>query len=163
MDEPVPPADPEAVARTIILRRLTLAPRTRAELERTLRERNVPDEVSVRMLDRFTELGLIDDTAYASMFTESRRQRDGWSRRAIAAKLRERGVPREVAEDALSGIDSDEEFATALSLGRRRWDRTAGLDPAVRQRRLAGMLARRGYSYGTVSRVLTQLGDAHDD
>lgn len=114
------------------------------------------------MLDRFTELGLIDDAAYATMFAESRRQRDGWSRRAIAAKLSERGVPRDVAEQAIEAIDADDEFDTALSLGRRRWDRSSGLDPLVRRRRLAGVLARRGYSHGTVSRVLQQLGDDRD-
>lgn len=151
------PADPESVARAIVLRRLTLAPRTRAELERSLRDRLVPDEVAETVLDRFTDVGLIDDTQYAVSFTDSRRRRGGWSRRAIAAKLAQRGVPRDIAEEALSQVNADDELTTALDLARRRWPRTAGLDQHVRRRRMAAMLARRGYSSGTVSTVLQDL------
>ncbi len=166
MAETVPPADPESLARAIVLRRLTLAPRTRAELEKALRDRLVPDDVAHGVLDRFTDLGLIDDVEYAAAFTESRRLRQGWSRRAIAAKLRERGVPREIADEALDTVGAEDELHTALDLGRRRWARTAGLERDVRRRRLSGMLARRGYSYGVVAAVMAevdQVDDAADD
>lgn len=161
MAEPLPPADPEAVARAIVLRRLTVAPRTRAELAKSLQDKLVPTDVAQSVLDRFTELGLIDDVEYAASFTESRRSRQGWSRRAIAAKLREKGVPREIADEALETVGGDDELRTALDLGRRRWERMAGLDREVRRRRLSGMLARRGYSYGVVSAVLAEV-DAFD-
>lgn len=157
MAETSPPADPEAVARAIVLRRLTLAPRTRAELDKALRDRLVPQDVADAVLDRFAELGLIDDVEYAAAFTESRRLRQGWSRRAIAAKLRERGVPREIADEALETVDADDELHTALDLGRRRWVRTEGLDREVRRRRLSGMLARRGYSYSIVAAVMAEV------
>ncbi len=160
MAETVPPADPEAVARAVVLRRLTLAPRTRAELQRSLRDRLVPDDVAATVLDRFTELGLIDDVQYAESFTESRRRRGGWSRRAIAAKLSQRGVPRDVATEALAQVSGDDELQTALDLARRRWSRSPGIDPAVRRRRMAGMLARRGYSASIVSHVLTELEES---
>lgn len=162
----VPPADPESVARTIVLRRLTVAPRTRAELAKSLHEKSVPPDIAESVLDRFTELGLIDDIEYAVSFTESRRLRQGWSRRAIAAKLRDRGVPRDIAEQALEVVEADDERHTALDLGRRRWERMSGVDVAVRRRRLSGMLARRGYSYGVIAAVLAQIdadADANDD
>ncbi len=152
-----PPADPEEVARAIVLRRLTASPRTRAELERSLRERNVPDDVGERVLDRFTEVGLIDDAQYAAAFTESRRQRSGWSRRAIAAKLRERGVPRDLILEALTDVGGDDEMHTARDLAGRRWERSGTLAPEVRRRRMAAMLARRGYSASVVSTVLAEL------
>lgn len=168
MAETLPPADPEALARSIVLRRLTLAPRTRAELQRSLRDRLVPDEVAVMVLDRFTELGLINDVQYAEAFTESRRRRGGWSRRAIAAKLSERGVPRDIADGALEQVNAEDELDTALDLARRRWARGTGLDRQVRRRRMAAMLARRGYSSSVVGTVLAELEqadsrDADDD
>lgn len=158
-----PPADPEEVARAIVLRRLTASPRTRAELERSLRERNVPDDVRERVLDRFTEVGLIDDAQYAAAFTESRRQRSGWSRRAIEAKLRERGVPRDVITEALVDVGGDDELRTARELASRRWERSGALAPEVRRRRMAAMLARRGYSATVVATVLTELGSGEPD
>ena len=54
------------MARTIVLRKLTAAPRTRAQLADDLRRRaTCPDEVAEQVLDRFTEVGLIDDPAFA--------------------------------------------------------------------------------------------------
>jgi regulatory protein len=63
--EPVdgPDADPESVARKILLDRLTGAPRSRAELEKALARKNVPDDIARRLLDRFTEVGLVDERA----------------------------------------------------------------------------------------------------
>ena len=60
-----PEPDPESVARTILLRRLAAAPRTRAQLAADLAARDVPGDAAERVLDRFTEVGLIDDAAFA--------------------------------------------------------------------------------------------------
>ncbi|MFN8126139.1 MAG: regulatory protein RecX [Candidatus Nanopelagicales bacterium] len=144
--------DPEALARTIVLRRLTGSARTRAELEKALAAKSVPAEVAEAVLDRFTELGLIDDAEYAAAFTESRRHRGGWSRRAMQAKLRERGVPRDLVTEAMATVDADDERASALALARRRWNTSVPLE--VRRRRLTAMLARRGYSHDIVHSVL---------
>lgn len=152
-----PPADPENVARAIVLRRLTMAPRTRAELAKTLRERLVPEDVAHRVLDRFTELGLVNDQLYAQTFTENRRSREGWSRRAIAAKLKERGVPRQELDDVLGSVTAEDEERTALDLAHRRWPRLRELEPAVRRRRLAGLLSRRGYSSSIVASVIAAV------
>src|SRR5918996_975124 len=58
-DPEVPDADPEAVARKILLRRLTDRPRSRAELAEALAKRDVPKEMATRLLDRFEEVGLV--------------------------------------------------------------------------------------------------------
>ena len=60
-----PDADPESVARTILLDQLTGRARTRAELAEKMAKKHVPDDVAQRLLDRFTEVGLIDDAAFA--------------------------------------------------------------------------------------------------
>lgn len=137
--------DAAAVARTIILRQLTAAPRSRAQLEQALARRSVPDEVAERVLDRLEEVGLVDDASYAESFVRSRRADRGLARRALAVELRARGVAPEVAEEALAGIDADDERASAHGLVRRRAPATRGLDPVRRRRRLVAMLARKGY------------------
>jgi regulatory protein len=152
MDDP--PADPEAVARSIVLRRLTLAPRTRNELTKTLDDRLVPADVRDRVLDRFTAVGLIDDEALAASFADSRRTRRGWSRRDIERKLRERGVAPDTVRQALDTVTGEQELHTATELVRSRWQRMASLDPAVRRRRLLAMLARRGYPMSVATTAL---------
>lgn len=158
-----PDADPEEVARSILLRRLTAAPRTRAELASDLARRGVPEDVATRVLDRFTEVGLVDDDAFAQAWVQSRSVGRGLSRRALAGELRRRGIDDEVARDALAGLDDGTELAGAQALVRTRLPSTRGLPPEARIRRLVGMLARRGYPAGTALGVVREALAAEGD
>jgi len=152
-------ADPEAAARAIVLRRLTLSPRTRSELAASLDERLIPIDIREKVLDRFTEVGLIDDASLATSFTDNRRERQGWSRRAIERKLRERGIDRDLVATVLQEVSGKDELATATALVRGRWKRVGALDPVTRQRRLVSMLARRGYSYSVSADAIKVVDD----
>lgn len=153
-------ADPEAVARAILLRQLTMGPRTRAQLEQALARRNVPSQVAQALLDRFIEVGLIDDAAYAQALIRSDAAAGSLSRRRVAQRLRHKGVSPEITAAAVAGIDPDEEFEAAVDLARRRLPRMLSLDPVTRRRRLTGLLARRGYDGSTVRQVLRVLDDS---
>lgn len=145
-----PDADPEQVARTILLRRLTAAPRSRAQLHDDLRQRGVPEDVCERVLDRFTDVGLIDDETFARMWVESRQRSRGMARPVLRQELRRKGIEGEVAEAALAEVDPDAERARAVELVRVKARSLSRLDSQARVRRLVGMLQRRGYS-GTVA------------
>ncbi len=148
--------DPENVARTIALRRLEAAPQTRAQLDEAMRRRGVPDEIRERVLDRFGEVGLIDDAMFAQAWVDSRHTGRGLAKRALAFELRRRGVEPAVVDDALAGLPAEQEERTARSLVAARLPSTRALDPAVRTRRLAGMLARKGYPPGLAFRVVRE-------
>jgi len=143
-----PDADPEQVARTICLRQLTAAPRTRAQLAQALARRRVPAEAAERVLDRLVEVGLVDDAAYAEAWVRSRHAGRGLARRALSAELTARGVDQALVTHAVGRLDPREERETARRLVVRRLASTRGLDPRVRVGRLAGMLARKGYPAG---------------
>ncbi len=149
-----PEADPHAVARTIALRKLSVQARTRHELDQALQVKNVPDEVARDVLDRLTEVGLIDDATYAVDWVESRQRRRHLSRAALKRELGAKGVAREDIDAALQTVDADAEFASALDLARRKQAQMTDLAPEVQYRRLAGLLGRRGFGSGTTSRVL---------
>ena len=151
-----PEPDPDSVARTIVLRRLTDAPRSRAELAADLAARNVPVEVSDRVLDRFTEVGLVDDAAFARGWVEQRQAGRGLARRALAQELRRKGIDDEVAREALDEIDPDDEVEAARTLVRRRLRTVRDLDQQVAVRRLSGMLARKGYPPSVAFRVVRE-------
>jgi len=162
-DPPGPPENAEEVARQILLRRLTDQPRSRAELGQALRKRHVPEDVATRVLDRFVEVGLIDDAAFASAWVESRQRGRGLARRALAAELHRKGIDRETAGQALETIDPDDEAQAARRLVRRKLPGLARHDRTVAQRRLVGMLARRGYAAGlAVAVVRDELRSAED-
>lgn len=156
-------ADPEAVARTIVLRQLTAAPRSRHQLAEALARREVPEEVAERVLDRFTEVGLIDDAAYAEMLVRSRHAERGLSRRALTLELRRKGVSPEDSATALDQVGDDDEEQAARALVRKKLRATRGLDREVRMRRAYGALGRKGYGPGLVSRLVREELAAEED
>jgi regulatory protein len=148
--------DPAERARAICLRLLTGTPRTRKQLADALRKREIPEEVAEEVLSRFEEVGLIDDSAFADAWVESRHHGRGLARRALAQELRTKGVDSTLIDEAVSQLDSEQEEATARELVARRLRATRGLDRDKRLRRLAGMLARKGYPEGMALRVVRQ-------
>jgi regulatory protein len=157
-----PEPDAESGARTICLRLLTQRARTRAELASALRRRAVPDDVAVRTLDRFAELGLIDDRALAGNYALTQHQERGLARRAVAVKLRRRGIDEQTVRASVAGIDRDSELEAARRLVARKLRTMAALEPAARARRLTGMLARRGYPADLARQVVREALSASE-
>ena len=153
---PEPDADPESVARQICLHQLEFAPRTRAELAAVLAKKGVPADAAEAVLGRFTEVGLIDDATFSQMWVESRHRGRGLSGRALQQERRRKGVDETTAREAAATLDPDQEAATARSLVQRKLPSTRGLAPEARVRRLAGMLARKGYSSGLAFRIVKE-------
>ena len=152
--------DDRARAREIVLRRLAASPRSRSELARSLAEKDVPPDVAAEVLDRYTELHLVDDMAYAEMVVRSKQATKGLARRGLAHELRRRGVGDDEANAALEAVDPDLERRTARALVERRMTSMARLDRFVATRRLVGMLARKGYDGGTAMAVVREALDA---
>jgi regulatory protein len=161
-------ADPEAVARKILLDTLTGQARSRQELADKLAKRGVPDDLASRLLDRFTEVGLIDDAAFARQWVESRHRSRGLAPRALKQELRRKGVGDDDAAEALEQIDEADQRAAARALVDRKLRSMRGVEPQVATRRLAGVLARKGYAAGlafsVVREALAEVGaDLVDD
>jgi regulatory protein len=154
--------DPYERARQVCLRLLTAAPRTSAQLADAMRRKGVPAEAAEAVLGRLTEVGLIDDAAFARAWVESRHHARGLSRRALTAELKRRGVPGEEVQAAIGALDPDQEIATARRLVVRAMAATRGRPLPVRVRRLVGLLARKGYpaplAYRVVREALEQEG-----
>lgn len=151
-----PEADQEAVARKILLDQLTGQARSRKELTDKLAKKDVLPEVAKRLLDRFEEVGLVDDRAFARAWVESRQPGKGLARRALAQELRRKGIDDDLAREALDEIDPADEEATARALVRKKLRSVAGFEPEKATRRLAGMLARKGYPPGLAFSVIRE-------
>ncbi len=149
-----PDADPESVARKILLDQLTGQARSRKELSDKLAAKNVPTEVASRLLDRFEEVGLVDDEAFARSWIASRQPGKGLAKRALAQELRRKGVDDEVAREALDEIDPADEEAAARALVRKKLRSLSRVDDTTATRRLVGMLARKGYGSGVAFAVV---------
>lgn len=141
-----------------MLRQLTDGARSRAQLATKLRQRGCPEDVATEVLDRMTEVGLVDDASYARFLVASRHEGKGLARRALAHELRTKGVAPELGEAALATVSDEQERERARALVDKRLRSLHGLPAQVQARRLAGMLARKGYSgdvaYGVIQDAL---------
>jgi regulatory protein len=157
VDPAEPMADPTSVARSIGLNLLDAAPKTRAQLAEAMRKRGVPDDAANEVLDRFEEVGLLDDAAFANAWVTSRQSGRGLAPRALSNELRQRGIAEPLIAEAVGSVDSDDVEAAARDLVTRRARATAGMPNAVRMRRLVAMLSRKGYSGELAVRVVREV------
>ena len=141
-------------ARELCLRELDRAPRTRSELAAVLVRHEVAPDVAEAVLTRFTEAVLIDDAKFAEDWVASRHRNRGLATGQLRQELRRKGVEEEVVDRAVAELDPDDELETARQLIARKQRATLGLEPAVRMRRLAGVLARKGYPAGVAFQVV---------
>ena len=152
-----PDADPSSVARAIVLRRLSAAPRTRAELSTDLAKRGVPEDVAREVLDRFEDVHLIDDAAFAHLWVESRHRGKGVARSVLRQELRRKGVDDDTIAAALQQVSDESEADRARALVERKLPSLARYDRATQERRLASLLMRRGYSGGLAGTVVRDV------
>jgi regulatory protein len=119
-------------------------PRTRADLERRLREKGYSREVAGQVLDRFEAEGLVDDRAFAEAFGRERLRNRPVGPRWLAGRLRQAGVDGAVVRSVVDGLfDEFEEVELATrALARKRVDCE---DESGRQK-AARFLNARGFS-----------------
>ncbi|MDG2497021.1 MAG: regulatory protein RecX [Aquiluna sp.] len=146
----------EKRARNVLLFQLSRSMKTKKQLAIILEKREIPAEIALPLLDRFEEVSLIDDQAFAYSYVRSRVER-GKSARIIGRELSQKGVPKAMIEVALAEIDPEDEAEMALQLARSRWERLGALEKDAKYRRVSGFLMRRGFSSGLVSSVLRDV------
>ncbi|HAP96878.1 MAG TPA: recombination regulator RecX [Cutibacterium acnes] len=150
-------------AREICLKRLDRRANTRGELADVLDSKGVPEPVREAVLDRLTEVGLIDDADFANRWTASRHGMRGLSRRAVAAELSRKGVDSHIIEDATSQITDADELDAATELAITKLRAGYGIEEARLTRRVLGTLARKGYgphiAWAAICAARDELGE----
>lgn len=152
LDQPrlLSPEKQESRARNVLLHQLARSAKSTSQLRKILEQREISPEIAEKVLERFAEVGLIDDAAYAETIVNSRRNYKGLAKSAIKRELNEKGVSQELVEEAISGITAEDDFESAKQLATRRFSQMAHLEKEVRTRRLAGYLQRKGYASSAV-------------
>ena len=126
---------------------------SRANLEKKLREKGA-SEAEARYAGEWLEaIGALNDAEYAAIVARHYGQM-GYGPRYVQEKLREKGVPRELWEDALEHLpEAAEQIDRFLS------DTLRGQTPDPREKkRLTDALLRRGYGWGDVKAGWSRYG-----
>lgn len=134
-----------SVHETYLQRLLSRGAYTRAVLRRKLMTRDCTEDQAETLLDRYQELGLIDDRIYAFLFVEGHSE---WSIRRISDGLREKGVDRHLVQEVLDEAGIDEV--------RRAEDLVKSWRPSLDDRRIIGRLDRRGFPNSVIFKAMKE-------
>ncbi len=146
-------AEPSEFARAAALRLLAYRPRSESEMRTRLRRR-FPAAVVEDVLSVLKRESLLDDVAFASLWRRSRESRRPRSAAAIRRELVSRGVARDAADEAVRGVDDEENAYRAGEKAARRW---ADVDLPTLRRKLWGYLRRRGFGASVSLRAIARL------
>jgi regulatory protein len=149
-------------ARNAALRLLAVRPRSEHEILDRLREKEFDERTIAATLGELRAAGLVNDAEFARSFIRNTLTLRPLGELQLRRKLLLLGVPRAVVDDAvgetLTGIDMvDVARQTALAYQRRLQHSPAPDDPRKTRSKISSHLARRGYSWSTISTVLKSL------
>jgi regulatory protein len=156
------PERQEQRARNVLLYQLARGAKSAHTLRQILEKREIDREIAESVIERFIEVGLIDDVSYAETVVNSRQKFKGLAKSAIKRELSQKGVEAAIVEQVTDSITVEDEFAMALELANKRIVRMANLEYSVRQRRLNSYLARKGYSSSIVIAAVKQAEQGLD-
>lgn len=149
-------------ARDTAVSYLSRGPKTAKEVEAKLLEKEFSEASSGRVLELLAKNGYIDDVAFATGFIRRRLSINNYGKRKIVAELLYKGVCKEdivTAYNQICGEDEgqaqNEKAAARRALEKKLKNKPATvlLDPKEKNR-LVAYLARRGFSYDVIKKVL---------
>ena len=148
-----------AKAKDRALNILAARPHSRRELTGKLAEKEVPPAQAEEIADWLERLGLLDDAAYAQTLVRHYVAK-GYGVYKLREELYRRGVPKDLWDGALEGLEED--TAAIDDLLRRK---LRGADPEDRKalKRATDALARRGYRWEEIGAALRRYGAEASD
>jgi regulatory protein len=134
---------------------LSYRPRSSAEVRQNLVKRGTPADLVEETVDRLQRAGLVNDQEFARIWIENRNTFQPRSKSALRMELRRKGLSDEIVQPVLD--EQVDEQALAFEAARKYSRRLAGLEWPDFRRKLGGFLARRGFSYTTLSPVVSEV------
>jgi regulatory protein len=150
-------------AKRIALAFLNYRARSEKEIRDRLAKEDIPEEVTIRVLEFLHELKLIDDTSWSKAYVNDQLHRKPVSSRQLEFGLKQKGVPKEIIEQTISELNSSEiDEDRALQAAIKRWPRIlrSDDDPRKQKQKLYTFLAARGFSFEIIETIYKNL--AHD-
>ena len=147
-----------ARAKDTAYRFLSYRPRSRAEIETKLRDKEFDEAIVAAVLVDLARLGYVNDEQFARAWARGRIRLRGFGRRRIEQELKAKGVAPETIRDALAEVFGEtNETETAMQVAEKKLRTLLHVDPVARMRRLAGLLERKGYAFAVIRDVLSTI------
>lgn len=118
---------------------------------------NYSEETSLAVTEMMMEYGYIDDERYAKKLAKTYIEIRKYGKKRAALMMREKGLDRDIIDEALADYDSDTITSEIVELLRKKYmDRLflVGLEGKKEMQKVIAALARRGYSYSDIKTAL---------
>ncbi|WP_166789693.1 regulatory protein RecX [Cryobacterium fucosi] len=136
-------------AEQVLLQRLRARSLSATEARTILAGTEIAEHEIDEVIDRFAELGYIDEGRLADQILHSHHERKGLGRSGVQTEMRRRGLDHDLILEKLEELPDDEE-ERAIELACKRVQQLGRLDDQTIDRRLTGFLMRKGYASSTV-------------
>ncbi len=143
----------------VALRVLAASPKSRAEISQKLKDKGFPLPVIDEVLSDLEKQGFLSDQAFAQNLIAKYTHGKPSGSRKIKFELKRRGVSGKISEEAIAGLDPEEEKARARELAQARWEKFSKLDPDKRKKRVFDFLMRRGFDYQLVRELIEEMSN----
>ena len=111
---------------------------------RLMRTWEVAEGARQSVLQKLIDQRFIDDRRYAEAYTREKSSLAGWGKRKIALQLRQKGVSRDIVDEVLASLNTDEQSESLADKLRQKMRSTK----AASQYELRGKLLRYALSLG---------------
>jgi len=128
--------------------------RSEKEIRQNLTKHDVPEDIIERVVDRLRGASLVNDWDFASQWVENRVQFKPRGKRALSSELFQKGIGNEIIEDVLAELDEEK---LAFACARSNIRKFAGMEEKAFQKKLSGLLTRRGFPYHVTKDVVGSL------
>lgn len=163
--------DDPAVVLDAAARFLETRSRSVAEVRRRLTTAGYRSDLIDGAITRLSELGMLDDEAFARLWVESRDRARPRGERALRDELRLKGIDRSIVDlvlDERRATDVDAAMAPDRTAAERLLEKNARTlrriaDPRQRRQRAYALLARNGFDPETCREVATTVATMDDE
>jgi regulatory protein len=129
-----------------------------AEVRKKLTERGYEPALIEKVIIEFINRAWLDDTQFATQWTESRLRSKPRGIALIRRELFQKGIEKEIISEILAKYtDSEAEFDRAVTALKKKKNYTTEPDLVKRKRKIYAYLARRGFNHETIDKVMNQL------
>jgi regulatory protein len=133
-------------------------PRSEYEMRDRLKRKGYESGIIDDVISGLKKAGEIDDAKFAKLWVESRINFNPMGEMVLRQELKKKGVSDAIINATLEEcLKTYDEYSVALSMGREQFDRFAKLDKRKAMKRLYDFLARRGFKFDIIERVINSI------
>lgn len=137
-----------------------------SQSEKQIRQKLAKDyeeDTIERVIEFLQKYKFIDDEDLASRIINTNVNLNKYGKNKIKQNLYNKGIDKNIIENAIDDIDTNKEFENALYLGKKRYDRLKNEDPRKAYQKIGNHLAYKGFNYDIIKKVLNNLFNDVDE